>query len=124
MACWTPARGSITTSCVTSRSRRRQHKMDLCIYHSPCYDGFTAAWVVRQAFPDAKFIGANYGDEPPDVRGKEVIVVDFSYPRDVLERMHEQAKSLLVLDHHKSAEKALEGLYYAKFDMSRSGAMM
>lgn len=98
--------------------------MDLCIYHAPCYDGFTAAWVAHQRYPGAEYLGAGYGDEAPDVTGRDVVIVDFSYPRDVLERMHAQAASLLVLDHHKSAEAALEGLPYARFSKHRSGAGM
>lgn len=98
--------------------------MDLCIYHGNCYDGFTAAWVVAQHRPGASFLAASYGDEAPDVTGLDVVIVDFSYPRDVLERMHAQAKSLLVLDHHKTAEAALASLPYAIFDKDRSGAGM
>lgn len=98
--------------------------MDLCIYHGNCYDGFTAAWAVYQHHPGASFLAATYGDEAPNVTGRDVVIVDFSYPRDVLERMHAQAKSLLVLDHHKSAEAALAGLDYAVFNQNRSGAGM
>lgn len=98
--------------------------MDLCIYHAKCYDGFTAAWVVHRHHPGASFLAASYGDEAPDVTGRDVVIVDFSYPRDVLERMHAQAKSLLVLDHHKTAEAALKGLDYAIFNQDRSGAGM
>jgi oligoribonuclease NrnB/cAMP/cGMP phosphodiesterase (DHH superfamily) len=98
--------------------------MDTCIYHANCYDGFTAAWAVYQRYPLATYIPAAYGDEPPDVTGQDVVIVDFSYPRDVLERMHAQAKSLLVLDHHKTAEAALDGLPYAIFNQTMSGASM
>ena len=98
--------------------------MDVCIYHANCYDGFTAAWVVYQNYPQATYIPASYGDEAPDVTGQDVVIVDFSYPRDVLERMRAQAKSLLVLDHHKTAEAALAGLSYAIFNQSMSGAGM
>lgn len=83
----------------------------------------TAAWVARRALGDAaEYVFASYGDAPPDVRGRRVLIVDFSYSREVLEAMNEVTKSLLVLDHHASAEKALAGLPYAVFDMERSGA--
>lgn len=98
--------------------------IDMCIYHKGCFDGFTAAWAIWRRFPTAEFIPAGYGDEPPDVTGKTVIIVDFSYPRDVLEAMHAKATWLHVLDHHKTAEAALHGLEYAYFDMEQSGAMM
>jgi oligoribonuclease NrnB/cAMP/cGMP phosphodiesterase (DHH superfamily) len=61
---------------------------------------------------------------PPDVYGREVYVLDFSYPRAVMEEMHTQAASLCVIDHHKTAAEALAGLSFATFDMERSGAGM
>ncbi|MBA1147398.1 phosphohydrolase [Ectothiorhodospiraceae bacterium WFHF3C12] len=82
----------------------------LCIYHGNCADGFTAAWAVRQALGDIECHAAGYGQTPPDVAGRDVIIVDFSYPRDVLQAMNEQANSVLVLDHHKSAAEDLAGL--------------
>lgn len=83
----------------------------LCIYHDPCADGMTAAWAVRRALDGkVELLPANYGDAPPDVRGRDVIMVDFSYKRDVIDEMTDVAKSILILDHHKSAQDELEGL--------------
>lgn len=96
----------------------------LIITHGNCRDGFCAAWVCYRKYPTAEFIHSNYGESTPDVKGRDVIMVDFSYPRDVLEQMKADANSLLVLDHHKTAKEALEGLDYCQFDMNRSGAGM
>ena len=100
----------------------------LCIYHNNCADGFGAAWVVRRALgAHVEFHAANYGDAPPDVRGRTVLIVDFSYKRPVLLEMAEVATSITILDHHRSAEKDLvdlPGNVTAEFDMDRSGAMM
>lgn len=83
----------------------------LCIYHANCADGFTAAWAVRASLGDrVEFLPASYGSEPPDVAGRDVIIVDFSYPRATLERMAEVAASVLVLDHHETAQEALRGM--------------
>lgn len=77
---------------------------DLCIYHGNCADGFGAAWAVRHAFGDqVEFHAGVYQDPPPDVTGRSVVIVDFSYKRPVIEQMARQARSILVLDHHKSA---------------------
>lgn len=73
-------------------------------------------------YPDAVLIPVAYGDLPPDVTGHDVLIVDFSYPRDVLLDMHTKAKSLRVFDHHKTAAEALAGLDFCVFDMTRSGA--
>jgi oligoribonuclease NrnB/cAMP/cGMP phosphodiesterase (DHH superfamily) len=97
----------------------------LVIYHAACRDGFCAAWVAWKALgKDADFHAAYYGKEPPPVAGRDVYMIDFSYPRDVLDQMAGAASSLVVLDHHKTAEEALRGAPYAQFDMERSGAGM
>ena len=101
--------------------------MTLCIYHGNCADGFGAAWAVRQAIPEADFFAATYQAPPPDVTGKRVVMVDFSYKRPVLLDMASKAESILILDHHKSAAEDLVDLpanVAAVFDMERSGAMM
>jgi len=96
---------------------------NLVIYHGNCYDGVTAAYVCWLKFKEtAEYVSFNYSDKPPNVEGRNVIIVDFSFKRDAILKMKEEAKSLLILDHHKTAEKELENLDYAIFDMERSGA--
>jgi oligoribonuclease NrnB/cAMP/cGMP phosphodiesterase (DHH superfamily) len=96
----------------------------LVIYHGGCRDGFCAAWVVHGEMPDAEFFVGYYGQPPPAVKGRTVYVIDFSYPREVMDQMFADSDSMLVLDHHKTAEAALVGAEYATFDMGRSGAGM
>ncbi|SDH48775.1 DHH family phosphoesterase [Pseudomonas panipatensis] len=113
------------------------YRPPLCIYHASCADGFGAAWVVRKAMPHAEFHPARYGEPMPDVAGRVVVLVDFSYSRDQLLQMAEIAKRVLVIDHHKTAAEALAGLPQVAdasswahsgraistcFDMERSGA--
>ncbi|HEL7612259.1 TPA: DHHA1 domain-containing protein [Stenotrophomonas maltophilia] len=78
----------------------------LVIYHSNCADGFSAAWAVRQAI-EAEFHPGVHGTPPPNVTGRDVILVDFCYPPAVMLQMQLGARSILVLDHHKSAEADL-----------------
>jgi len=96
----------------------------LVIYHGDCTDGFTAAWAFKTLRPNvaAAYAPAHHGDPPPDVASKEVYILDFAYPRTQLIEMHAAAESLLVLDHHKTAQADLEGLPFCVFDMERSGA--
>lgn len=99
----------------------------LVIYHANCADGFTAAWAVRRHFMqrcgvEPELLAAKYGDVPPDVSGRDVVIVDFSYPRDVLIEMSRRVRSIVVLDHHRTAAADLAGLDFAVFDMERSGA--
>ena len=51
-------------------------------------------------------------------------MVDFSYNRTTLEAMAKDAASLVVLDHHITAEQALADLPYAYFDLNKSGAVL
>lgn len=101
----------------------------LCIYHGNCADGFGAAWVVNKVYNrTGEFHAGVYGKPPPDVTGKHVIMVDFSYKRPVLEAMLEKCESMVILDHHKTAKEDLEGLQHPKlyvwFDMNKSGALL
>lgn len=126
----------------------------ICIYHGGCADGFTAAWVVWLALGEIEFFPAVYGDAPPDVSERDVIMVDFSYKRPVIETMAATCRTMLILDHHKTAQADLVGIDlpyvmdwgwagfldsvhnayhvldrdprapFAIFDMSRSGAQI
>ena len=97
----------------------------LVIYHGNCFDGFTAAWVhARHSGEPGEYVPAHHGEAPPDVSGRDVLILDFSYPRAELLEMYDAASSLQVLDHHKSAEEALRGLPFCAFDMERSGCGM
>ncbi len=87
----------------------------LVIYHANCADGFTAAWAVRQAM-DAEFHPAVHGAAAPDVKGRDLVLVDFSYPPAVLQELRKKARSILILDHHKSAEADLPACASGKLD--------
>ncbi len=109
-------------------SKNKQKK--LCIYHGNCPDGFGAAWAIRHALGDeVEFYKGFHGQSPPDVNGLDVLLVDFSYKKDVLENMLKTAASITILDHHITAEKELADLLTSGevnglFDMSKSGAML
>ena len=117
----------------------------LCIFHGNCADGFGAAWAVRHFFGDKniEFHAGLHGNAPPDTEGRDVVIVDFCYKRPVLDEMATGANSVLVLDHHKTAQDDLSdvdgpedwhqwnaslssdgvgGRLGAVFDMERSGA--
>lgn len=101
----------------------------LCIYHGNCVDGFAAAWVVRRAFGEecVEFVPGVYQTPPPDVTDREVVLVDFSYKRSVLLEMAAKARSILIIDHHKTAEEDLQDLpsnVTTIFDMDHSGCKL
>lgn len=96
------------------------------VFHSNCYDGFTAAWIAKNYFAtrqDVVMLPFNYGDTAPEINiGDEVYILDASYPRDILRGLNFLAKKCVVLDHHKTAQANCEGLDFCIFDMDRSGA--
>lgn len=88
----------------------------LVLYHANCYDGACAAWaaltkpsLLAEAHP------VRYGEAPPldDARGRDVYVVDFSYPAGQLEELARVAHRLCVIDHHRTGRPRLLGLVAA-----------
>ena len=96
------------------------------LYHANCPDGFGAAFAAWKVVGDqALYLPVRHGDHPPDISAQaHVAVVDFSYSREILLAMRENVASLIVLDHHKSAQDQLQGLDFARFDLNHSGARM
>src|SRR5579863_7108519 len=97
----------------------------LIISHKSCPDGFCAAFIAKKRYPEAEVLPINHGDPLPleQVRGKDVLVLDFSWKRrEDNEAVAAAAASIHIFDHHKTSLAACEGLPYTTFDMSRSGA--
>lgn len=112
----------------------------VCLFHGDCFDGMGAAWTVRRKYPNAKFIPVEYQKVPPveELLGKNVLIVDFSYSIHWLTYIAVAAKSLVIYDHHKSAENDLRMYndwvkterpdlierFHAVYDLHRSGALI
>jgi len=99
----------------------------LCIYHGNCADGFAGAWVVWKYFKgEVELYPGVYQSEPPDVTNRDIILVDFSYKRNVIEGMKLKAKSITIIDHHASAIQDLADVSGIEkyFDITFSGSML
>lgn len=109
----------------------------LVVYHAGCMDGAAAVFAAWLKFgDDAEYRSASYGDPAPtdeEVRGRDVYVLDFSYPRAELVRMaaacgetthHPDGGALHVIDHHKTAQADLADLPFCTFNMEKSGAVL
>lgn len=104
-----------------------QSMKPLIIYHGNCADGFSAAWCFwRKYHHGADYFAGVYQEPPPDVTGRDVYLVDFSYKRDVVIGMLQTAESVTLIDHHKTAIEDLRGLVGLKqfTDLERSGATL
>lgn len=100
------------------------------IYHGPtCPDGFGAAFAAWLVLGDAAtYFPTDYGTAPPDVTGRDVFILDFSYGPQELEAMAKVARSVTVLDHHATARDKLkcfccDGVKLT-LDMDKSGARL
>jgi oligoribonuclease NrnB/cAMP/cGMP phosphodiesterase (DHH superfamily) len=101
------------------------HSINFVIYHGDCSDGFGACWAAHKLLGNkATYFAGRYGDNPPDVTGKNVAILDFSYDRRTTKRMVKQASSLVILDHHKTAFERLGNMPELHFDNSHSGAIL
>ena len=117
--------------------------IDIVVYHHPCIDGFGAAFTIWYYFKtkfgleranQIKFKPASHSetyDNPQDnfytkFTDKTVIIVDFSYKFNILQKIIEVANNALILDHHVSAEEDLKSIdnQYKIFDMKKSGAVL
>lgn len=83
-------------------------KPDLCIYHGNCDDGFGAAWAIWMKWGnEVAYAPGTYGKPLPDVTGKHVLFVDFSAKYDVMADASWKARSMVIIDHHKTAQADL-----------------
>lgn len=99
--------------------------VNFVIYHSDCSDGFGAAYSAWKLLGErAQYHAAKYGEPAPDVAGKNVVILDFSYDNATTKKLIKSANSLIVIDHHKSAMIELHDVSCTHFDMNHSGAML
>lgn len=111
---------------------------NICFYHKDCYDGIAAACAVKAKYSESECIAIAHNDLTiPDITDRDVIVVDFSFPLEMMREMIYKSRSFIVLDHHESfaptaatllAEQD-RGDYGSKdvvicYDITRSGALI
>ena len=95
------------------------------LYHADCTDGFGSAYAAWKLLGNrAEYHACKHGQTPPDVKGKVVVILDFSFDNSTTKKMIEEAKELLVIDHHKSAVVELHDISNTIFDMNKSGATL
>lgn len=81
----------------------------LVIYHANCTDGFGAAFAAwKKLGDDAEYMPQNYGEASPDMwaekcRDRDVYILDFSFPKLVMDHIFKAANRVVWLDHHKTA---------------------
>lgn len=96
------------------------------IYHAHCQDGFGAAYAAYQEFGDnATYIPCSDRLVPPEgLRDKEVYILDFSYPKEVLLELEANNRKLMIIDHHVSAKEAVESVKEHIYSDTYSGSYL
>lgn len=102
------------------------YKPDIVITHYPCSDGATSEAVIRKFYNDdsIEYIKGDYGDAKragfideliDKVRGKHVLIADFSYKAKEIQGLITSAESIVILDHHITAQSELENFKLESF---------
>ena len=82
------------------------------LYHADCADGFGAAYAAwLDLGPESDVVSyrpVKYGEvvDYSDLKGKVVYILDFSFPKNVMDLIIKECKVLIWLDHHKTAFQA------------------
>lgn len=101
----------------------------MVIYHGGCPDGTSAAWALSLLLDNKTtyYHSGRHKEKYPDIKGKNVIFVDFAYTLEQMLLILQEAKSVLVLDHHatsKNLQFITDPRLTLVLDMNRSGAQI
>ena len=83
----------------------------LVIYHANCTDGFGAAFAAwLRLGGEAEYLPMEYGknfltEYAGSTIDREIYILDFSFPREVMDALFQRAKRVVWLDHHASVFK-------------------
>jgi single-stranded DNA-specific DHH superfamily exonuclease len=111
----------------------KPNKLDIIIFHYPCQDGLSSAWVanyfLRNIGKEHELIPVQNNSFTQEFidnlinksKNKYVGIFDFSFNFEITEKLKESSKGLIILDHHITNKNNLEKLDYAYFDMEKSG---
>lgn len=109
------------------QNKRQPHKKIAILYHKNCSDGFGAAWAAWKKFGEnAEYIAVAHDNSSPPahLKGKEVYLLDFCYPRKDMEHLLRTAKSLTIIDHHATVKDVVLDIPNHVFAVSHSGAVL
>ena len=98
-------------------------EIDLVLYRAHSTDGFTAAWAAwRLLKSQADYAPSSHNWKLPNVTDRNVAVLNFNYPKRTFDHLCRQARSLIILDHHRPFSPEIESSQFSIFDVSRCGA--
>src|SRR3989344_7568347 len=109
----------------TTLDKAKLEKKTLVFYHGGCSDGFSAAWIAHKKFgDDAEYIAANF-HEVPDVKGKDIYMLDISVSdkeediKKLVENNH-----VVFIDHHVTRQNLVPLIPESHFATDRCGSVL
>jgi len=115
-----------------------KQQFNYIIYHKACIDGFAGFFVAHMSGRLTKDVFI-YDDIPsttkipPEIDGKNIIIIDVAYKKEILEEIFKYARSVVFIDHHVSIKDDVQELHkkYNKsgnitiiYDDARCGATL
>lgn len=99
-------------------------KSIIVLYHDD-QDGFGGAWTAWKKFKNkAEYFPVNHGGKSaPKIKNKEIYLIDFCYPRKIMEELLANNKKLIVIDHHISRKEETKISTDRLYGVKNSGAV-
>ena len=97
----------------------------LVIYHDSCADGFDAAFAAWTALGDeAEYFPCQYGEhansfDTQQCYDRDVYILDFSFPKMIMDSIMALAKKVVWLDHHATSKFDMASFTKDNFNVSR-----
>jgi len=101
-------------------------KKIVVLYHSNCPDGFGAAYAAWEKFGGrADYIGVDPRTLPlQPLNGRDLYILDSSYPARVLKRLRRKNRKVVVIDHHISNREDIREASESVFNIKHSAAVL
>lgn len=96
------------------------------LYHGGCPDGFSGAWAAWKKFgPRADYIPLYDRRRPPrDLKERDLYLIDWTYPAEVMRELVRANRSVVVIDHHEAMRKDMREAAAAIYSSKHSGAVL
>lgn len=113
--------------------KEEKSKKRYVIFFHDDADGWGALGVALNGLtdPDRVFLTrpVQYGDDFSGIldmlqEDDHVYILDFSFKRALSDAISEKVQHFVVLDHHETSMKEMEGATYCTFDMTKSGVLL
>ncbi len=107
---------------------------DFIIAHNPCSDGSACITIAKSKMPDANIIFLEHQNKDKvntqshDFNDANIYILDITLPTPNLLEILEVAKTIVIIDHHKTNKQDIENIEHPKltkiFNMDKAGCQL